>query len=378
MKKIKEISGNSIPLLRIEKLCIKNYKGIESLNVEFPPKSSVGVSGDICVLGSKNGAGKTSILECCCLLLAALQQSEHEHSFPIGRRYSGRFGFDVPDLLIRSGQPKMSVSGTLRLGTECIKIGLCLERETNSFTIKGVEEISAQLKRTLGHDREYFDFDDLFMEMTGMTNNPMINDRCLFFHSYRKVREGNPEAAMMLGDGSARYRFRGPRLRSDELPMSTFKTVLLRAMMGSANLFDDIHSDGSDTNKIIDTSNELVEAYADGTIRKLRPHDDNTFGFRVEPVNGGGPFAFDGLSSGQKEIISTLFLIWYSTRKTPCVVLIDEPELHLNSEWHREFINRLIKLAPNNQYIVATHSEDVMDSVEPDYRMLLTKDEVAK
>ncbi len=32
-----------------------------------------------------------------------------------------------------------------------------------------------------------------------------------------------------------------------------------------------------------------------------------------------------------------------------------------------------MKMAPNNQYIMATHSEDVMDSVDEDRRVLLTK-----
>ena len=84
---------------------------------------------------------------------------------------------------------------------------------------------------------------------------------------------------------------------------------------------------------------------------------------------------FDGLSSGQKEIISTLFLIWYHTKDKPSVVFIDEPELHLNAQWHRSLVNRLMKLAPNNQYIMATHSEDIMDSVEEDRRILLTNNQ---
>ncbi len=52
-------------------------------------------------------------------------------------------------------------------------------------------------------------------------------------------------------------------------------------------------------------------------------------------------------------------------------MLIDEPELHLNAEWHRRFIWQLHELQPKNQYVVATHSEDVFDSVEPTCRVLL-------
>ena len=52
-------------------------------------------------------------------------------------------------------------------------------------------------------------------------------------------------------------------------------------------------------------------------------------------------------------------------------MLIDEQELHLNAQWHRSFVKNLVSLAPQNQYIMATHSEDVMDSVGEDRRVLL-------
>jgi len=77
------------------------------------------------------------------------------------------------------------------------------------------------------------------------------------------------------------------------------------------------------------------------------------------------------LSSGQKEIISTLYLIWKYTREIHSIVLIDEPELHLNHEWHSRFIQHLYEMAPDNQYIMATHSEKVFESAPPEKRVLL-------
>ena len=139
--------------------------------------------------------------------------------------------------------------------------------------------------------------------------------------------------------------------------------------MQQADLFDVSGVENPGT--AIDKLNELLERYVDGTISKLRPRADNTVEFRINPNRGGDSFTFDGLSSGQKEIVSTLFLIWYDTQERASVVLIDEPELHLNVQWHRSFVNSLFNLAPHNQYIVAPHSVDVMDSVEQDRRLLL-------
>ncbi|MBT3388588.1 MAG: ATP-binding protein, partial [Desulfobacula sp.] len=125
----------------------------------------------------------------------------------------------------------------------------------------------------------------------------------------------------------------------------------------------------------LDKLNEFVRIYAGGIIKKLRPSADNTVDIRISLNDGEDSITFDGLSSGQKEIISTLFLIWYHTKDKPSVVFIDEPELHLNAQWHRSFVKTLIKLVPENQYIIATHSEDVMDSVDADRRVLLTDDQ---
>ena len=159
------------------------------------------------------------------------------------------------------------------------------------------------------------------------------------------------------------------RISRYEHPVSTFKVLILQSLMSRAKLFD--LPDKQKPEKTMEVLDELVGYYAAGSVGKIRPTSDNTVEFRVNPINGKGSYTFDGLSSGQKEIISTLFLIWYHTRNNSMVVLIDEPELHLNPQWHQNFVKRLIHMAPNNQYIMATHSEDIMDSVDRDRRILL-------
>jgi predicted ATP-binding protein involved in virulence len=47
------------------------------------------------------------------------------------------------------------------------------------------------------------------------------------------------------------------------------------------------------------------------------------------------------------------------------VVLIDEIELHLHPKWQREIIPALTKTFPNSQFIVTTHSPQVISEVKP-------------
>ena len=49
--------------------------------------------------------------------------------------------------------------------------------------------------------------------------------------------------------------------------------------------------------------------------------------------------------------------------KTPCIVLIDEIELHLHPAWQQNILPVLQKIFPNIQFIVTTHSPQVISSV---------------
>lgn len=349
--------GRNVPV-KIRRISIRNYKGIDALEMDFPTPRMPD-DPDILVMGSRNGLGKTSVIECCSLLLLALTLGEER--FKLRDRYSL---VDVPDLLIKAGSHFAEISGDIVLGTESIVVQIRIDRH-------GVVKITGESLREKMLDNDLFDpeseADDFIKAICGFTPNPVIENTFLLFHSYRKVQEGNPELGMMVERGRSQRRPQyGPRY---EFPMSAFKLRILRSLMVKANLFEFVED--QEPNETIEKLNELVKFYAGGTISKLRPSPDNTVDFRINPINGEASFTFDGLSSGQKEIISTLFLIWYHTKNNPSVVFIDEPELHLNAQWHRGFVKKLVNLAPQNQYIIATHSEDIMDSVSEDRRVLL-------
>ncbi len=352
MKKNKNFS------IKLRTISIKNYKGIDSFSMDFPTPTLF-EDPDILVMGSENGLGKTSIIECCALLLMCL--SVRENRFKLRDKY---LSIDVPDLLIRAGTNAAEITGDIVIDDRTVQIEMRIDRS-------GVVKISSDSPHLELFDDVFIDadsdVDELIKAICGFSPNPVIENSFLLFHSYRKVQEGNPELGMMVRDSRTIRRM--PPYRRMEMPLSEFKLLILRSLMNKADLFE--FAEEKEPEETIDKLNELVKFYAGGTISKLRPSAENTVDFRITPVDGGESVTFDGLSSGQKEIISTLFLIWYHTKNNPSVVFIDEPELHLNAQWHRSFVKKLIKLAPKNQYVVATHSEDIMDSVAEDRRILL-------
>ena len=313
------------------------------------------------VIGSKNGLGKTSILEGCSLLLSTLTTGKKQ--FPLAEPRS--WPVHLPDLLLKAGAERLEIEGEVALGSRKHELSFHMTRHGN-VRIAG-DKLDQAREAFKGTGRSDGVGEELLSAISGVSADPVVAESFLLFHSYRKVQEGNPELGMMAEDRSSRpFRVR----RRYDFAASRFKMTILRSLMQQANLFELSEVENSGT--AIDRLNDLLVFYAGGTISKLRPRGDNTVDFRIRPQGGGESFTFDGLSSGQKEIISTLFLVWYHTQDRPSVVLIDEPELHLNAQWHRSFVNKLFELAPSNQYVVATHSMDVMDSVDEDRRVLLS------
>ena len=125
--------GRNIPI-KIRRITIRNYKGIDELEMDFPTPRMPDDS-DILVMGSRNGLGKTSIIECCSLLLLSL--SLREERFKLRDRYSI---VDVPDLLIKAGSHFAEIGGDIVLGEESIAAQIRIDRH-------GVVKISGESLR---------------------------------------------------------------------------------------------------------------------------------------------------------------------------------------------------------------------------------------
>lgn len=328
-------------LCRIE---IENYKALDHLAVDIPPPTMPG-DPDIFVVGSKNGVGKTSFLECCALIRIA------EDKRALRELLTYHYPSEVLNpQLIRAGADRATITGIHAQGKDCR-----VELWDEDYSVEpgfDPDDLSA-----LAELIQHVDFVD---EWLGRSPNCMIHDDLLFFHSFRKVAEG-----------PVRLKQTFKRMVDDpppETPSILLKQEILRNMMTRVGLFEDLDRD--DAEHRISRLNDLLQTFAGGRVDKLRSTSAEHVDIRIAGP-GGASFSFDGLSSGQKEIVSTLFLIWNETQTRPGLVLIDEPELHLNPEWQREFIRHLHTLAPRNQYILATHSEDIFASVSEERRVLL-------
>ncbi|MDE6578170.1 MAG: ATP-binding protein [Muribaculaceae bacterium] len=74
--------------------------------------------------------------------------------------------------------------------------------------------------------------------------------------------------------------------------------------------------------------------------------------------SNGSLLTTDDLSSGEKQILLLLLRIFLLNEKES-VVLIDEPENSLDISWQYKLIDLLIKLNPNAQFFITTHSPSI-------------------
>lgn len=68
---------------------------------------------------------------------------------------------------------------------------------------------------------------------------------------------------------------------------------------------------------------------------------------------------FDQLSSGEREVVILTFDI-LAQDPSDCLILIDEPEIHLHPELTFRLIKALKSIGENNQYFLFTHSPDII------------------
>lgn len=359
----KSIMSEKKSAIRLSRLTIKNYKKIDYLEIDFPRPLMKG-DADILVFGSKNGGGKTSVLECCSLLTLAGIFGCHFHFY-----YIAEFPFDIANLLVKAGLKDAIITGEFERGNKKCSVSLRIPSENSEnwdymeANFNGDISVFEPL-RSNDNKLNYKEITNSLSSILAFSNEPLIKPPLLHFNSYRKTQEAHPELGMIAGDS-----VRAGRFTDFYDPISSFKLEVLRALMGQASLFEGLKQDESQS--VLSKLNELIRRYCEGEIEQLRLLPDNKVDIRIKLSNGNESFSFDGLSSGQKEMIATLFLIWKNTQNQPSIVLIDEPELHLNAEWQSGFVRQLHKLAPNNQYILATHSETIFRSVDRNHRGLL-------
>jgi energy-coupling factor transporter ATP-binding protein EcfA2 len=318
---------NARVLLRVEQVALKDFRGFEQLT--FTPGG-----GRSTVLVGSNGSGKSTVLDATWHLLAEIERRHHDGSGSL-RDDDLRNDRDFTNISIRAalgGSPVEWTIGRSRgrhspndvrrqpldslLSVERAELQSCPPILVHYTVDRRVRAISPKV---LSHDESIPDthgdlrlFFQWFREREDIENETRIHDSAHRDPQLQAVRRAVP--ALIPG-------FENLRVQRNPLRMLVNK--------GDYRLYVDQLSDGE----------KGLLALAGDVARRLaaaNPYAD-------DPLRGGG------------------------------VVLIDEVELHLHPAWQRRIIPALEKTFPNCQFILTTHSPQVLSSVPHEHVVLLSK-----
>ena len=118
------------------------------------------------------------------------------------------------------------------------------------------------------------------------------------------------------------------------------------------------------------------------------PHmemDPPRFMVSVATGRNGEKLALDQLSGGYRAVLALAAdLAWRMAQGNPhlddpleseAIVLIDEVDLHLHPSWQQRILNDLSRTFPNAQFVVSTHSPQVLTTVGPEHIVELYRGE---
>ena len=195
-------------------------------------------------------------------------------------------------------------------------------------------------------------------------------------------------------------------------PIPQLAPKALRAELGRMNAFDDAFSMRTDFRKLLEwfQSREYQEfteqrdrrdhgfrlpdlsAVRDAICAMLNGVSNPRFRFDPwrfvvdELVTNGDrrELSLDQLSGGYRMVLGLAGdLAWRLAQaypeqpaplESPMVALIDEIELHLHPAWQQRILEDLLRTFPNVQFVVSTHSPQVLSAVKPDQVVALERD----
>lgn len=303
--------------MKITKITISNFRGIESLTLEF--LHPTGKPLDTIVLAGPNGFGKTSVLEACLLAM------------------------DRKNLLGNRSDNKINI----RTGSESFSIKLQIDHDGER------QELT---KNSSSHENG----------ISKHLRTSLSRLQVEYFSSWREPK--------IVGSISVSVGKKGKRPSpTEENRLWLIKQCLVDLTARKSFQPLDVHTAAglNEEERVFTRINKAWKLFYPGRNDEFvnRALEDGFDVFRLDKSTGRST-SVDLLSSGEIEIFTMLG--WFATKDLAGgIVFIDEPELHLHPAWHRTIMRALRTVLPDTQIICASHSPEVLDSVRSYERFTL-------
>lgn len=340
------------PPFRIEELRIQSFRGIDELCLKFPVSDEA--SGGLAILAGDNGRGKTAIIEAILLALGKLDLLPDDSARIEDQVRFGAEDFSI-DALVRT---RNGVITKLHADMEVVRCA----------THRGIIPMTAPFSESTLDAWSAIEAMKANVQYFSARREPEALGRTVGDPPTRGARSMREAARVAeLKKRIVSTYFHAMRAgRGGVLPAtSPFVRIqnFVRQFLGSDGILHVMPA----TN---DPSSEWEVVFLRGEI----PLDDTSIAkARIDATtNRNIPVIvpIDRMSSGQIALFAFAGPLVF--RDAPAdVVLIDEPEQHLHPQWQQHILPALMRLSPESQFIVATHSMDIADSAMSFERFLI-------
>lgn len=342
--------------LQIKKLKITNFRKFESYSIEFDRQ--------LTVLVGDNGTGKSTLIDATCIALGTLFQKIQNAEAP------GIIPDDSRGAVIKQGD-MFDIQSQYPVSVEAS--GIARGEEVN--WLRSLK--SAKGRTTQADAGRMIDAGDRLQELVGNGDEVVLpvlarygTDRLWKYTNSKDIATPNRtrgyEGALRASANEARMNawFKSQSIWEwQNRRESALFTAVKKAL---ASCFD---AAATTKGAMVDYDvelNQLVFTYttAEGVYHRDRMHS---------------------MSDGYRGTLSLFADIAYrmatlnpalgsSVLETPGVVMIDEIDLHLHPRWQARILEDLVRIFPNVQFIVTTHSPVVVASVPRDNIRILGED----
>ena len=319
------LETHQAPSVALKSLSIRDFRGIKSLDLDFTGPD--GLPNSLIVIGGPNGSGKTSVLEAAIYLLDETNTMMASEA----RRDIRREGN------VRSGGDRFSIEGHLR---DSLSGNLEIVRRVSSFS--------------------------------GERNPASSYVPLWYFPSWRGPGIGG---SVDVTTG----RTKTSAQKKDRNRLKRIKQKLVNAAAVEKFSESDPRS-ANQYSKWIESINRAWNEFdpsrnAGISVELIGPGNPDSGSFDLFYRQPDYPrLEVDLLSSGQLELLMLIAELVFNGERDG-IVFIDEPELHLDPQWHRPFLRSLMRLQPKTQFIVTTHSTEIFDAARSYERHFLVPED---
>ena len=329
--------------MKVKRLTMQAFRGIDDLTLEF--------HSNMTVLIGVNGVGKSSVLDCLTSLLSAWIDTvfeKRDHELHFNPRDDVKKGHQEFHLEVKLLLDSLEATFTTKALVKESQYSLTYDPRTNmDISFKQIQNLLENTPLII-----YYSVERGFVGVTPEQDSDAVNSRDKQYKSYGRSK---PDFSEFLSWFKYHEDYEYEVKVNDDLKYRNIKLEAVRRsipefLSGFSNLRVRRHPEVRMT--VEKQGQELIiNQLSDGEKCLLAMVGD--IARRLAIANPGLPDPLQGEG----------------------IVLIDEIELHLHPQWQRGILPKLTKTFPNCQFIVTTHSPQVISDVRPENVIILESED---